>query len=196
MIQPPTMTDVRRRRAIAWAASVLADPRIVFLDTETTGLGADAEIVDIAIVAADGTVLLDTLVHPIRPIPAGATVVHGIGDDDVAFAPDWSESWGTVGELVAGRVVVAYNVDYDRSMIEQCNRALELPAFAPADWQCAMRAFSDFDGTPGRRDLGLKWWKLSEAAERFAIEPGTHRALADAETCRRVVLALANGGHA
>ena len=55
---------------VSWAQGVLADPATIFLDTETTGLDAYAELVDIAVVDAAGRVLLDSLVRPRRPIPA------------------------------------------------------------------------------------------------------------------------------
>ncbi len=39
------------------------------LDTETTGLVAPAEVIQIAIVNPEGQVLLDSLVSPAQPIP-------------------------------------------------------------------------------------------------------------------------------
>lgn len=41
----------------------------LILDTETTGLGDDAEIVEIAIIDQDKNVLLNSLVKPSKPIP-------------------------------------------------------------------------------------------------------------------------------
>ena len=45
------------------------------MDTETTGLDEQSEIVEISLIDSDGTVLLDTLVKPLERIPAGATEV-------------------------------------------------------------------------------------------------------------------------
>ncbi|MEZ4497878.1 MAG: exonuclease domain-containing protein [Thermomicrobiales bacterium] len=59
-----------RDRAIAWARSVVSDSRVIYLDTETTGLDRTAEIIDIALVTNDGAVLFNTLVKPVRPIPS------------------------------------------------------------------------------------------------------------------------------
>ena len=53
------------------------------LDTETTGLDNQAEIVEISIIAQQGQVVLDTLVKPLRPIPADATVSLGYGAKDM-----------------------------------------------------------------------------------------------------------------
>lgn len=181
-----------RERAIAWAREIAADPRTVFLDTETTGLGPDAEVVDIAIVGLDGTVYLDALVKPKRPIPPVATAVHGITDEMVADAEPWNVVYHRFAESLSWRVVI-YNRDYDLSIINQCCRADDLPGGfdTGARWECAMLAYADFDGTPGKFPGSMKWHKLDAAADRFGIAPGGHRALSDAETCRQVVLAMA-----
>jgi DNA polymerase III epsilon subunit-like protein len=53
-----------------------------------------------------------------------------------------------------------------------------------------MQAFADFMGE--LNDYGKpKWQRLDVAAARFGIPPGGHRALGDAETCRKVVLSMA-----
>jgi DNA polymerase-3 subunit epsilon len=53
-----------RTHPVVWASQMAQNPTTVVLDTETTGLGVDAEIVEIAIVAIDGRTLLNTLVRP------------------------------------------------------------------------------------------------------------------------------------
>jgi DNA polymerase-3 subunit epsilon len=189
IVAPPIPSP--RERAIAWAREIAANHRAVFLDTETTALGPDAEIVDIAVIGLDGTVYLDTLVKPKRPIPAEATAVHGISDADVADAEPWSVVYGRFIESLADTVLI-YNRDYDLTIINQCCRADDLPEFDAGDrWQCAMLAYADFDGAPGKFPGTRKWHKLDAAAARFGIPPGGHRALADAEACRQVVLAMA-----
>lgn len=186
-----------RAKAIGWAREVIATGAVV-IDTETTGLGPDAEICDIGIVRIDGTVLLDCLVRPSKPIPAEATAVHGITDEMVSDAEPWSVIYGRLIDALGGKrggSILVYNLDYDLTIINQCCRAEELPEFAKGDqWQCAMLAYSDFDGTPGKYRGQMKWHKLDAAAARFGIPPGGHRALADAETTRRVVVAMAASG--
>ena len=63
----------------------------LFLDTETTGLHASDQIVEIAICDLGGNVLFDTLVKPTAPIPPEASAIHGIDDAMVASAPGWPE---------------------------------------------------------------------------------------------------------
>lgn len=177
-------------RPVEWAREVIADPKTVFLDTETTGLDGMAEIVDIAVIDVRGEVLLDTLVRPIRHIPAGATRIHGIRDEHVASAPTWDEVFARLEPVVKGRRVVVFNANYDRKIIRQCcaPSGLKMPR---STWQCAMLAHAEYIGEPGWKGKGFRWHKLENAAAAFGIPPGGHRARTDAETCRLVVHRIA-----
>jgi DNA polymerase III epsilon subunit-like protein len=180
-----------RSSAIDWARRIVADPNAVYLDTETTAL-KNARICDIAVIAQDGTVLLDTLVKPGCPIPPEATKVHGITDEMVKDAPTWGAIEGALDAVLDLRTVVIYNRGYDEPIIQEHQRSIDSSLFV-ANWQCAMLAYSDYDGSVGNYG-SLKWHKLDAAAAHFGIEPGGHRARADAETTRRVVHAMALAG--
>lgn len=178
--------------AVRWAQEMVGNPRTVFIDTETTGLDGSAEIVDIAVVGVYGQVLLNTLVHPKRPIPFGASNIHGIFDRDVADAPLWDAVYPLLAALLIDRPVVIYNVEYDRKIIHQCCQELGLEPIQHAQtWQCAMLAHAEFIGEPGKWGRRYRWHKLEKAAAGFGIAPGGHRALSDAEACRQVVLRMA-----
>jgi DNA polymerase-3 subunit epsilon len=180
--------DGMSARAIEWAKQRASDTGTVYLDTETTGLGPDAEIVDIALIGADGRVLLDTLVQPLGAIPEAASAIHGLTAEHLVSAPLWADVAGAVLELISGRTVVVYNAEYDFRIVQQCCRRYGVPepeAFSPAlVWDCAMRAFSDYMGA-------RRWHKLDAAAAQFGHPPGGHRALGDALACRSVVLGMA-----
>ena len=83
-----------RRSPGRWGWSTI--PRVVYLDTETTGFGKRAEIVDIAVVGAAGKVLFESLVQPTRRIPADAIAIHGITNADVKDAPEWCDVYDEV----------------------------------------------------------------------------------------------------
>lgn len=66
------------------------DAEVVVLDTATTGLGVQDQVVEIAMVRVSKGVVTDrftTLVRPSIPIPATASEVHHIVDADVSDAP-------------------------------------------------------------------------------------------------------------
>ncbi|MDP9364902.1 MAG: 3'-5' exonuclease [Chloroflexota bacterium] len=175
--------------AVAWAYRLATDAATLYLDTETTGLDGGAEVVDLAVVGADGRVLLETLVRPSGAIPSGATTIHGIRDHHVAGAPPWPDVHEHLRMLIRGRPVVVYNAAFDRRIVEQCcsRHGVEPPE---ARWECAMRNYAAFFGQPGARG-GFRNHKLEHAVARFGGAPGGHRAAADALACRAVVLGMA-----
>jgi DNA polymerase-3 subunit epsilon len=145
-----------------------------FLDTETTGLDNRAEIIEICILDQDGSILLDTLVKPLRKIPPDAIQIHGITNDMVADAPGWLEVWPQVQSALAGRYTGVYNADFDMRMLEQTNRASGIP-WNPGDFRffCIMKLFSQYLGTS-------RWQTLEAAGRQFGLTlPNAHRAQAD-----------------
>lgn len=72
----------------AWVASI-PDEAVVCLDTETTGVSVRAdEVLQVALIGGDGSVLLNELVKPERHASwHQAERVHGITPQDVEDAP-------------------------------------------------------------------------------------------------------------
>jgi exodeoxyribonuclease X len=64
---------------------------LLFIDTETTGVGKDDKVVEVAWKLTDdlfGELASDfSLINPMRPIPSVASAVHGIVNSDVEFSP-------------------------------------------------------------------------------------------------------------
>src|SRR5690606_105710 len=89
----------------------------VILDTETTGLSDDDEIIEIAIIDRNGHVLLNTLIKPINPISEQAKEIHGISNEDVKNAPYWKEVWKHVLSIIEGKKILIYNAEFDLKMI-------------------------------------------------------------------------------
>ncbi|KKM17320.1 hypothetical protein LCGC14_1676940 [marine sediment metagenome] len=161
----------------------------VFLDTETTGLDSQAEIVHIAIIDHDGTELISTLVRPISPIPEQATSIHGIRNEDVILAPAYADIQLNIGSLLYDRLVVIYNKNFDLRLMEQSARAnLEFPLT-----RCAMELYAQFYGDWNERHQSYRWQKQSNAARQLGIETpaNLHRAAADANLCRLIIEAMA-----
>ncbi|MBI6131925.1 3'-5' exonuclease [Serratia marcescens] len=171
---------------------------VLILDTETTGLGDDAEIVEISLIDTSGRVLLNTLVKPRSVIPASATAIHGITNEMVATAPSWPDVYSKFYQLISGRKIVVYNSDYDTRLLDQTNEdwGLTEPSYIERPkFECAMLAYAKFYGQKSERG-GYKWQKLTAAAEQqgVIIDGTPHRALCDCLTTLGVIKAMANGG--
>jgi len=171
----------------------------LILDTETTGLGDDAEIVEIAVIDSEGRVLLDTLVKPVNPIPAEATAIHGITNEMVQDAESWPYVYGELIGLLnkhPGSPLVIYNAEYDLRLIRQTSALHNggwVRAMPGGDERalCAMLVYADFWGEPGRYG-DCKWQKLTVAAQQQGVKvEGAHRALADCKMTLGVVKAMA-----
>lgn len=114
-------------------------------DCETTGTDtAVDEIVSLAVVRLDGdgteTARYTSLVRPSRPIPAEASAVHGIDDDDVAGAPSFGEIAPRLLQLLDGAVLVAHNAAFDLAMLRQAIHRVGL-AYEPTGVACTLEAF-------------------------------------------------------
>ena len=114
-----------RQTAHQAARDILSEPLVIF-DTETTGLGGNAEIVEIACIDGDGELLFTSLVRPAHPIPRDATNVHSITDADVQDAPTIVDLMPRLQEIWQqanrGNRVFAYNLDYDARLLVQSSR--------------------------------------------------------------------------
>lgn len=166
----------------------------LILDTETTGLGDDDEIVEIAIIDASGKALLNTLLRPSKPIPAEATAIHGITNEMVKDAPTWPEIGPQMCRLISGKAMAIYNADYDIRLLEQTDRIWNVTPKLDTCPQtvCIMLEYAEFYGQHSERG-GYKRQKLTAAAEQqgVKIEGTPHRALSDCLTTLGVIKAMA-----
>jgi DNA polymerase III epsilon subunit-like protein len=93
--------------------------RYIFGDTETTGLGKDAGIVEISWIETDEhfneVARHYSLINPGKPIQAGAMASHGLTEAMVADAPTIEEFMEEANFPLAGEgtVLVAHNCVFD-----------------------------------------------------------------------------------
>lgn len=157
----------------------------LFLDTETTGLGDNAEIVELALIDEYENVLINTLVKPyFNPIiPRDATRIHGITNEMVSNAPHFSEILPVLKSHVDGHQLYIYNADYDMRLIKQ---SLTTGRIVPNAVTCVMKAFAPVYGDWNDYRQNYKWQSLDTACEYYGItNPNPHRALGDViSSCR------------
>jgi DNA polymerase-3 subunit epsilon len=184
-------TNTTQNSAIELARKII-DQKPVYIDTETTGLEKDDEIIEISIVDFDGKTLLSSLVKPTKPIPPDAQRVHHIHDADVAKAQSWPILWPRIRSFLFGRPVAAYNAPFDYRMMQQSHARYRLPWRDNLNMVDVLPIYSDFRGIwdPTRRSM--KYFKLEEAGAHFNIPlMNEHRSEADTLLVRAVLHSIA-----
>jgi len=176
--------------------------QMLVIDTETTGLGDDAVILEIAVVAysdaEDPAPIFQSLVRPPAHITAwpDAQAIHGITPDMLQDAPAWPDIWPRLLEIFEGRQLASYNWEFEKRMLRSThlvwaidNQSEEVFSMEPGI--CLMKAFCLW-----KEGDGGKWWKLVDAATALDIpqEGQAHRAAADAMMAARLVLAMKKAG--
>jgi len=175
-----------RAAAVRTARKVLST-NPVYLDTETTGLLADAEIIEMAIVDDTGEVLFERLIRPQNIIPQEAIAIHHITNEMVADLPTWDEVWTEVRAILRSKTVCMYNAEFDLRLIDQSNDryGIRRERFSSFD---VMKLFSQFRGEMNRRSNTYHWFRLEQAGAYCGIAiPNTHRANEDTLLTRAVL---------
>lgn len=146
--------------------------KMLFLDTETTGLDDKAQIIQLAIIDEDGDTIVNTLLDTYSPISPEAYRVHRISKEHIKGYPYFSHIAGMVNNLLNGRYVGMYNADFDMRMMRQSSASGM--GFKGAIPVCVMQKAKEHFGEE-------KWLSLVDACKRLDIElDNAHDAFADA----------------
>jgi len=174
----------------------------VILDTETTGLDSRAEAVQVGILAPNGTVLMDTLVKPVNPIPGDATAVHGITNAMVANAPTFLDLLPQIKSYLTAKTVAIYNAPYDKRILEQSLAAHIVDyreyvgefGFDVLDWVDIMQPYAEYWGDWSEWHGSYTWQKLTNACRQQGITiNGTHSAIGDCKMTLALIQKIAEG---
>jgi DNA polymerase-3 subunit epsilon len=173
---PPLVEDedqrtVDRREVTKWAEGILSEPELYcILDTETTGLEQDDEIVQIAVIEPEhGKVLFESLVKPQAQLRhkgwTDAERIHGISPDQVKDAPKFDQIWPELKAVIGNRKIIVYNRPYDASKIYETADSLgireEVYNWFASRWaECAMQQYAQFVGEWNPKFGNYKWQKL------------------------------------
>ena len=178
-------------RASDAVRGLLGREDVLILDTETTGMGKGAEVIEVAVVNTRGETLLDTLVKPQSSrMNPHAQRVHGITSQMLSSAPSWAEVLPELSELADRRTVLAWNAPFDRGMLAQTSHiwGLDHPTWL---FVCAMRLYAKGRGIKNR---GLQKVLVDEGLTHLHAEHKSHRALGDVVFVLEVLRALTTKG--
>jgi DNA polymerase III subunit epsilon len=179
-------------RAVQTARQVL-EQKPVYIDTETTGVDKNAEIVEISIVNHDGTVIFESLIRPQQPIPPEVIAIHHITNEMVLGKPTWPAIWPTIRSYILGRIVATYNADFDLRMMQQSFTRYKLPWKENLKMFCVMKLYAEFRGEWDSRRGGYRYFTLERAGADSRISlPNSHRASDDSLLARSLLHYMAS----
>ncbi len=173
-----------------------ARERLVFLDTETTGLDPRLghRIIEVAAVEAIGRELTGNQLHhyldPEREIDAGATAVHGFSWDDLRGKPKFNSIAEELLKFMSGARVVIHNAAFDISFIDQELARLRQPPVAKREIVVTDSLLLAREKFPGKRN------SLDALCDRLGVDNShrnLHGALLDARLLAEVFFALTRG---
>jgi DNA polymerase-3 subunit epsilon len=177
----------RITRVLELLEQPIATSEFLAVDTETNGLSGDAcELTEVGAVLVGGGELhdrWDSLVRTNMPLRRGIQRFTGITQQMVDEAPAAEAVLPELARQLKHRVMVAHNAPFDRRVLRQAFERTGLewpnpPVICTAGLARTM--------LPLQRQRGL-----TALADALGIEVRVaHRALADAETCARVLCAL------
>ncbi len=176
-----------KQASINWARELLSGD-FVILDSETTGLTDEDEIVQIAVIDPAGKALLNTYVKPLR---AGrllekrggvsASDINGITPDMLTNAPIWPDVYAQLATILTGKRVVIYNAAFDEGMIQaNCRRHGIVPA--AFETECAMLEYARWYGHWSSYFEDYRWQPLN----------GGHDTLSDCLACLELIKRMAD----
>ena len=160
---------------------VLEGQRVLAFDLETTGVSTNNDrIVQVALIGAEAdgsTVHYDVLINPQRPIPSGASRVHGIYDSKVRNEPVFKHYASELFDLMDGAVIVGHNA-----------RRFDMPLLQNEYYRCGMvppKPLVVIDTLEAVRRLKIpRPHNLGAQCARHGIDlSNAHDAAADAAAC-------------
>jgi DNA polymerase III epsilon subunit-like protein len=146
--------------------------RWLVLDTETTGLHEDRELVEVAVVGADGRLVFASLVRPTRPPSALARRVHGLDDERLREAPEPGTVLAKLTPLLQGRLVYTFGAAFDRRTLDLTYQRQGL-ATPRCRWSCLRELYVQIRGFSASLRTACE-------IEAIPVPSGPHRASIDA----------------
>lgn len=164
--------------------------RLIFLDTETTGMTRDDRVIELGMVEVIGGRLTGNRFHSYiwtdRPIHWAASKVHGIRNRDLTGKPRFEALAPAILRFIDGSPAFAHNAAFDGRMMDTEWEAAGVPRELRPRLTCTIRLASPV--TPGGA-------KLDQVMRHFLPDMpprGNHSAVEDAEILARAFIEIGN----
>lgn len=185
----------------AWATRLLSQ-NFVVLNTETTGVQAHDEPIQIGMIVSNVRPEKANWRHFVQPSDLrlldqqnGAAAVHGLTRADLETAEVFEHVYHNTRLSYLGKeIVIGYNIGFDMDRLDYACHLYGLEPLRPLALVDVMPRVAEYIGQWDAVKERWRTWKLSEAAEILGIaERHDHDALGDCETTLALLRAMAAG---
>lgn len=159
----------------------LSPADIICLDTETTGLHGNDEILQLSIISGNGEVLINEYFRPknLSEWPE-AEAINGISPEMVADKPTIDRYIPQLNKIIASaKLLIGYNLSFDIKFIRRAgvNCPCEIPTFD------VMLEFAKILGRWSEYHQNYRWHKLCDCADYFGYNGSScfHDSLSDVQ---------------
>lgn len=148
----------------------------LILDTETTGLQKDDEVIELAIIDFTGKEIYHSMYEPQKDVHWAASKVSKLTKKKLIGSPKFMDEWSRIVELIDNKKLIAHNATFDYQLIKQTLERYDL------DKNDADKIFVGYIDS---MDLAKKYisssnYKLETLCEKLGIEDEQkHRATYD-----------------
>ena len=137
----------------------------VVIDTETTGLSNDAEVIEIAVVGLDKTCLYHSTFYPTVDVDKMAGAVNHFSKRKLKGSPLIVDEWQKIVDAIGGKKILCHNAPYDKRLMVQTFKRYNIP----------FDIGSLFEDAYDSREIAKKWlrtksFSLNNLAHLVGIE--------------------------
>lgn len=160
----------------------------LILDSETTGLYRDDEVIELAIIDHNFNVLHNARYKPTVPIDPGAERVHGISMNDLADRPAISDDYQKIKSILEGKLVAIFNAEFDVEKLSQSFSVHHLDNIKYETFCVMWQSANAFGSTNSYGTISLKNAFRHAGYDEFG---GAHTALGDCVATLKVLQSIA-----
>ena len=125
----------------------------VVMDTETTGLGREDEVVELSVLDSNANQIYHSFFKPSISVQPEAAATSGIVDKMLVDAPEFRKEWPKIVSVIGGRRIAGHNLQFDKRLVQQT-----MEKQTGFDWTTSMdTVFADYiDSMLIAKELGVE----------------------------------------
>lgn len=178
--------EINRINYYANCCKEFLNDNYLILETATTGLDYDDEIIELAIMDMEGNTLYESLFKTTKSITDEANRLHKIDDEMLKNAPKFEDEWQKILDILKGKTALIYNADFEDRMICQTLKADKLLYERPFKMCCFMEFYQEYTES-------AYWISLADACYYADLKVNqNYRAVNDCRVILELIKAIAN----